>query len=94
MSDACTKVKGRLKNKQTSKQTKNNSNKKKYMLTNIHCNHEKLISYFINTSFSFTKKTLQRELCDTVLWLTVSIRLHSYDQLHLLKTGSESDIYK
>lgn len=67
------------------------------MLTNIHCNHEKLISYFINTSFSFTvlqKKTLQRELCDTVLWLTVSIRLHSYDQLHLLKTGSESDIYK
>lgn len=66
------------------------------MLTNIHCNHEKLISYFINIFqfYCFTKKTLQRELCDTVLWLTVSIRLHSYDQLHLLKTGSESDIYK
>lgn len=31
------------------------------MLTNIHCNHEKLISYFINTSFSFT--VLQKRLC-------------------------------
>lgn len=50
------------------------------MLTNIHCNHEKLISYFINTSFSFT--VLQKDFAKRIMrHCSLVNRVHSFTLL-------------